>query len=51
MVGVQTWRLAALPGSRLDVPPHLSVLYPWVDREPTEEDHLRVWDATRIRAP
>ncbi len=51
MVGVQNWRLAALPGSRLDVPPHLSVLYPWVDREPTEEDHLRVSDATRDLRP
>jgi 2'-5' RNA ligase superfamily len=46
-IGVRNWRRAALPGSRLDVPAHLSVLYPWVDREPIEEDRLRVLDATR----
>jgi 2'-5' RNA ligase len=45
-VGVQAWRLAALPGSRLDVPPHLSVLFPWVDREPTDDDRVRVRRAT-----
>lgn len=44
---VQDWRRAVLPGARLDVPPHLTVLYPWVRREPVEEDHRRVVDATR----
>lgn len=45
-VGVEAWRKAALPASQLDHPPHLSLLYPWVDREPTDEDRVRVWDAT-----
>ncbi len=49
--GVEAWRLAALPGSRLDLQPHLSVLYPWVDREPTVEDRARVWNATRELPP
>lgn len=51
MVGVQAWRLSALPGSRLDVPPHLSLLFPWVDREPTDEDLRRVCGATRDLQP
>lgn len=48
---VEAWRTAVLPGSRLDVPPHLSVLYPWVEHEPTEEDQRRVVDAARHMRP
>lgn len=44
-IAVEAWRAAVLPGSHLDVPPHLSVLYPWVEREPTEEDRGRVQQA------
>lgn len=43
---VEAWRTAALPGAPLAVPPHLTVLYPWVEREPAEEDLRRVREAT-----
>lgn len=42
---VEAWRAAVLPGARLDVPPHLTVLYPWVRREPTDDDRRRVAEA------
>lgn len=48
---VEAWRTAVLPGAPLDVPPHLTVLYPWVEREPTEEDRGRLRQATRLLRP
>ena len=42
---VAVWRTVALPGVQLDVPPHLTLLYPWLPREPTEEDRRRVHEA------
>lgn len=48
---VEAWRTALLPGVPLDAPPHLTVLYPWVQRVPTEQDRRRVVDATRQVRP
>ncbi len=48
---VDAWRQATLPGVPLEVPPHMSVLYPWVEREPAGEDCERVQAATRHLRP
>lgn len=48
---VDAWRAAVLAGVPLDLPPHVSVLYPWVPHEPTEEDCRRVHEATRHLPP
>lgn len=48
---VAEWRRAVLPGVSLDVPPHLTLLFPWVEREPAPEDRARVRQATGGVAP